>query len=306
MRADELARRRRGRSASLARTPSSGRSASCDEGRRGREGGFVASRRTCRARGVGRFGRPAGRTAPPARSTGDDSRRGRLPPRPASRIVVVSPHLDDGVLSLGASIASWARQGASVELLTVLACDPDSTAPAGGWDRRGGFATEGESARGRREEDRRHALRSARRRCGSRSGAWTTTDTATRLTCATLSQRHFVGADSVLCPGLPLTHPDHAWLASILDEDVLGTRRVAATPSSRTPCARPPIPPRALRGSHALPSVSTTGSRSGARSAATPPSFPSSGCRAACGRPSSFRGYSGVGRLVAGLTSTTA
>jgi LmbE family N-acetylglucosaminyl deacetylase len=44
---------------------------------------------------------------------------------PGERIVVVSPHLDDGVLSLGASIASWSRSGATVELLTVLGCDPD-------------------------------------------------------------------------------------------------------------------------------------------------------------------------------------
>ena len=72
----------------------------------------------------------------------------------AERIVVVSPHFDDGVLSLGASIASWCRAGATVLLLTVFGCDPDSTAPSGGWDRRGGFGTEGESARARREEDR--------------------------------------------------------------------------------------------------------------------------------------------------------
>ena len=75
-------------------------------------------------------------------------------PSRGKRIVVVSPHLDDGVLSLGASMASWARRGAAVELLTVLACDPASKAPAGGWDARGGFATEGESALARREEDR--------------------------------------------------------------------------------------------------------------------------------------------------------
>ena len=73
---------------------------------------------------------------------------------PADRIVVVSPHFDDGVLSLGASIAAWSRAGATVVLLTVFGCDPDSTAPSGGWDRRGGFGTEGESARARREEDR--------------------------------------------------------------------------------------------------------------------------------------------------------
>ena len=74
---------------------------------------------------------------------------------PGRRVVVVSPHLDDGVLSLGAAIAAWSRAGARVELLTVLGCDPASEAPAGGWDRRGGFGTEGASARARREEDRR-------------------------------------------------------------------------------------------------------------------------------------------------------
>ena len=73
---------------------------------------------------------------------------------PGNRIVVVSPHSDDGVLSLGASMACWARSGRRVELLTVLALDPDSTALSGGWDRRAGFATEGEAAHVRREEDR--------------------------------------------------------------------------------------------------------------------------------------------------------
>ena len=37
--------------------------------------------------------------------------------RDAKRIVVVSPHLDDGVLSLGAAIASWTRGGDRVEVL---------------------------------------------------------------------------------------------------------------------------------------------------------------------------------------------
>jgi len=73
----------------------------------------------------------------------------------AGPIVVVSPHSDDGVLSLGAAMARWARTGAHVELLTVLALEPASTTPTEGWDRRAGFATEGDAARARREEDRR-------------------------------------------------------------------------------------------------------------------------------------------------------
>ena len=66
------------------------------------------------------------------------------------RVVVVSPHLDDAAISLGAAIAFAARHGA---VLTIFAGDPESEAPAGGWDKRGGFGTEGDAARARREED---------------------------------------------------------------------------------------------------------------------------------------------------------
>jgi LmbE family N-acetylglucosaminyl deacetylase len=144
----------------------------------------------------------------------------------APLIVVVSPHLDDGVLSLGAAMAGWARAGARVELLTVLACDPESTAPAGGWDARAGHATEGESARARREEDRR-----ACERLGvtprwlsygsvdyDRHG---TDDDARRAVVEAVD-----GAEDVLLPGFPLSHPDHAWLSGLLSDVELGVARV--------------------------------------------------------------------------------
>jgi LmbE family N-acetylglucosaminyl deacetylase len=128
----------------------------------------------------------------------------------------VSPHLDDGVLSLGATIASWSRTGSIVELLTVLGCDPDSVAPAGGWDRRGGFATEGESARARREEDRRAcAVIGATPRWlpfGSVDYERHGDEAAVRRAVAGAID----GADHVLLPGFPLTHPDHAWLMRTL------------------------------------------------------------------------------------------
>jgi LmbE family N-acetylglucosaminyl deacetylase len=133
-------------------------------------------------------------------------------------VVVVSPHLDDGVLSLGAAMSTWARSGARVELLTALACDPDSRAPTGGWDARGGFATEGESARARREED---------------AAACTTLGvTPTWLPFGSVDyERHgderevaaavrdaIGGAELVLLPGFPLSHPDHEWLVRALVE----------------------------------------------------------------------------------------
>ena len=145
---------------------------------------------------------------------------------PGNTIVVVSPHSDDGVLSLGASMARWARSGRRVELLTVLALDPDSTAPSGGWDRRAGFATEGEAARARREEDRVACARLGVTpswlpfgsvdfdRHGDDDDVWVAVRSAVE------------GADCVLVPGSPLTHPDHAWLNGLLTRhappDLLG------------------------------------------------------------------------------------
>src|SRR5690242_11145568 len=70
-------------------------------------------------------------------------------------VVVISPHLDDAVLSLGAALSWAARHGARVTVLTVLAGRPDSSTPAGEWDAGSGFGTEGEAATARREEDER-------------------------------------------------------------------------------------------------------------------------------------------------------
>jgi LmbE family N-acetylglucosaminyl deacetylase len=131
-------------------------------------------------------------------------------------IVVLSPHSDDGVLSLGASMARWARSGLRVELLTVFALDPASGAPTKGWDGRAGFQTEGEAARTRREEDRRACSILGVvpswlpfgsvdfDRHGDEDDVWK-------------SVRHRVdGADLVLVPGAPLTHADHAWLHDLI------------------------------------------------------------------------------------------
>lgn len=146
---------------------------------------------------------------------------------PGRRIVVVSPHLDDGVLSLGAAIASWARAGATVELLTALACDPASEAPAGGWDRRGGFASEGDSARARREEDREACTAIGATPVwlpfGSVDYARHGSEEDVRRAVADA----VAGADVVLLPGFPLSHPDHEWLVrTLVAGDVAGRGRL--------------------------------------------------------------------------------
>lgn len=121
-----------------------------------------------------------------------------------SRVVVVSPHLDDAVLSLGATIVRLAAAGAEVRVLTVFAGDPGSAEPAGEWGLRCGFATRGEEARTRREEDRRAcALVSAR-------PEWLAfePETGEAEVRAALAE-HLREADVVLTPGSPCSHPDH-------------------------------------------------------------------------------------------------
>jgi LmbE family N-acetylglucosaminyl deacetylase len=142
------------------------------------------------------------------------------------RIVVVSPHLDDGVLSLGAAMAGWGRDGARVELLTVFACDPDSTARAGGWDARAGHATEGESARARRDEDGRACAHLGATPSWLPFGSvdYDRHGTDEEVRAAVLAE--IAGADEVLLPWFPLSHPDHALLADLLSNADLGLARV--------------------------------------------------------------------------------
>jgi LmbE family N-acetylglucosaminyl deacetylase len=53
-----------------------------------------------------------------------------------ARWLVLSPHCDDAVLSLGASIAAHARAGGRVTIVTALAGDVHSADPSSAWDGR--------------------------------------------------------------------------------------------------------------------------------------------------------------------------
>jgi LmbE family N-acetylglucosaminyl deacetylase len=75
----------------------------------------------------------------------------RSPDRILDRILVVSPHLDDAVLSCGALLASCA--GAVV--VTVFAGAAPDDQPLTEWDRKAGFASSREAVAARREEDAR-------------------------------------------------------------------------------------------------------------------------------------------------------
>lgn len=135
-------------------------------------------------------------------------------------LVIVSPHFDDGVLSVGAGMASWARAGHRVTLLTVLGCDRDSSHAAGGWDLRGGYGTEGDAARGRREEDRRACTVLGIAPVWFPFGSSDYDRRASDHEVWAAISPGLVGADVVIGPGSPLTHPDHMWLSELLSARV--------------------------------------------------------------------------------------
>ena len=127
-------------------------------------------------------------------------------------LAVVSPHLDDAALSLGATLAGVVRDGASVLVVTVFAGDPESSAAAGPWDALCGFRTEGEAARARRAEDVRACA------ILGIDPVWLSFKDesygpAERPTVEAVDAV-LAGADAILLPGLPLTHPDHARVSS--------------------------------------------------------------------------------------------
>jgi LmbE family N-acetylglucosaminyl deacetylase len=165
-------------------------------------------------------------------------------------IAVVSPHLDDAVLSLGAAIAAAGRRGGRVTVVTVLAGDTGSTAQAGQWDALAGFRTAGEAARIRRAEDER-----ACRIVGARPAWLPFSDEqydrgGTDEEILTMLEDALGSAETVLAPGFPLVQADHVWLASLIERHGLRRRRlvryveqpyaVFSTPDSRTD---PPVLP---------------------------------------------------------------
>jgi LmbE family N-acetylglucosaminyl deacetylase len=126
----------------------------------------------------------------------------------STNVYVVSPHLDDAVFSLGATVAALTARGARVRAVTLFAGDPECDLPAGESNRRAGFATVGEASRTRRQEDARA--------CGllGMTPRWLRFNddeafSRDRDVLAAALATALADADLVLVPGSPLQHPDH-------------------------------------------------------------------------------------------------
>ncbi|MGD0167939.1 MAG: PIG-L family deacetylase [Gaiellaceae bacterium] len=141
-------------------------------------------------------------------------------------IVVLSPHLDDAILSLGAAISQATRRGKRIRIVTVFAGDPESELPSTGWDSLTGFTSVGEAARSRRLEDEKACSIVGVEPVwlpfpdNEQGGPPDVEEVTVALYSAV------AGADAILVPGFPLLHPDHDWLARLIRRLELGPRRV--------------------------------------------------------------------------------
>ena len=68
-------------------------------------------------------------------------------------VAVVSPHLDDAVLSVGATMHSLRQRGEDVQVITLFAGDLDRPGPPSYWDKPRGVASSTDAIRMRRAED---------------------------------------------------------------------------------------------------------------------------------------------------------
>lgn len=132
------------------------------------------------------------------------------------KVVVISPHLDDAVMSVGATMHRAARRGAEVVLVTVFAGDVHDAGRASYWDARRGVENKAAVLEARRREDTAAAAT-----LGARSvwlpfddGAYVSKRDPDAIWAAVAP--HLEGADAVLLPGWPLTHPDHRFASMLI------------------------------------------------------------------------------------------
>jgi LmbE family N-acetylglucosaminyl deacetylase len=131
-------------------------------------------------------------------------------------LVVLSPHLDDAVLSVGAFIHQQARLGIDVHVVTVFANDPSAAGPAGPWDAMCGFVSAAAAAHARREEDRRACAIVGAEPHWLEYGDESYGRPANDDEVWGQIQDAIAGCALLLVPGFPLRQADHAWLTQLV------------------------------------------------------------------------------------------
>jgi len=133
-------------------------------------------------------------------------------------IVIVSPHLDDAVFSIGSTMATWSRRGLDLQLVTLFAGDPDRVTRPSYWDSKRGTTTAAEATMARRGEDAAAAC------IVGATPFWGPFDDAAYVAKRdpdamwNFLQAHMESAAIVLLPGWPLIHTDHRFTTMLVLE----------------------------------------------------------------------------------------
>jgi LmbE family N-acetylglucosaminyl deacetylase len=155
-----------------------------------------------------------------------------------SPVVVLSPHLDDAVMSIGGTLYLLGRLGVAMRVVTLFAGDPASVARPSSWDLHRGTKTAGESFRERREEDR------AASAALGLEPVWLPFCDDSYLARRDPDEiwaevaPHLADAAAVLVPGSPLAHGDHRYTTALAVErldSTLPTLFYAEQPYSSRP-----------------------------------------------------------------------
>ena len=132
------------------------------------------------------------------------------------KAVVLSPHLDDAVMSIGATVNSMRRRGVEVVLLTTFAGDPDRKDRLSYWDAKRGATSKAEAQELRRSEDGAAAavLKVEAISLPFDDGSYAAPRDPEVIWDAMKSI--LADANVILTPGWPLVHPDHRYLSTLI------------------------------------------------------------------------------------------
>ena len=134
------------------------------------------------------------------------------------KVVAVSPHLDDVVISAGATLHALSRRGASVSVVTVFAGDADTNGPASYWDAKRGLADKAAVISARRDEDAAAAAAVGAKAMwlSHDDGAYPSRRDPKEI--LSVLAPILLAATVVLLPGWPLTHADHRFTTMLMIE----------------------------------------------------------------------------------------
>jgi LmbE family N-acetylglucosaminyl deacetylase len=132
------------------------------------------------------------------------------------KAVVLSPHFDDAVMSLGATINSLRRRGVKVVMLTAFGGDPNRNDLTSYWDAKRGAATKAHAQAMRRDEDNAATAVLTIESVPLQFDDFSYVARRDPDEIWEAMRPHLADADVVLTPGWPLVHPDHRYLSTLV------------------------------------------------------------------------------------------